>query len=98
MSDRITDKTVIALPIPAFWALVVLLVVGTSISTAAFVSIKRDIAQISRDTITISQFREWQDEFRSANESTHLRVPPLRSTRSDAALNVPLAVIARKEP
>lgn len=91
MSDRITDKTVIALPIPAFWALVVLLVVGTSVSTAAFVSIKRDIAQLGRETVTVSQFRQWQDEFRSANENQHLRVPPLRtSERSDILSTVAL--------
>ena len=95
MSERITDKTVVALPIPAFWGLVVLLVVGTSISTAAFVSIKTDIARLGRESMTVSQFHEWQDEFRALNDG--IKMPPLRSdSRDDAAY--PLAVIARKEP
>ena len=95
MSERITDKTVVALPIPAFWGLVVLLVVGTSVSTAAFVSIKNDIRALTRDSMTVIQFHQWQDEFRALNKN--LEVPPLRSDSTDSK-PLALAVIARKEP
>lgn len=104
MKNQITDKTIIALPLPVFWSLVVMLVVASGVSTAAFVSIKADIETLGRTGVTHEDFNIWADQFRKVNEPLHIQVPLIRSKSGDSRRDDgkqtamrPEAALARRE-
>lgn len=103
--NEINEKSVVALPIPVFWGVVVSLVAGTAIAATSFASINYKLDRLIDDSVSRDQFHRWEGELRDQNKHLNISVPSIESgLRGDRApkelppsKQTAYAVIPRKE-